>query len=214
MSDKAVWCAANAFWREPKPLVLASKSSARAALLRQTRIPFSVEAAAIDERTVEAPLRQSGSDAPAIAAHLARAKAQAVAKLRPDDLVLGADQTLALDERMFTKPADREEALAQLRALSGHEHMLHSAICVMRGSAILFETVERAQMKMRLLSEPFLVAYADAAGAALTASVGAYQVEGLGIHLFESIAGDHSTILGLPLIPLLAFFRRTGSLLG
>jgi septum formation protein len=205
---------ANAFWQEPKPLVLASKSSARAALLRQTRIPFFVEAAAIDERAVEAPLRKSGADARAIAAHLARAKAQAVAKLHPDHLVLGADQTLALDARMFTKPADRDEARTQLRALSGREHMLHSAICVMRGSAILFETVETAQMKMRSLSEPFLVAYADAAGAALTASVGAYQVEGLGVHLFDAIAGNHSTILGLPLIPLLAFLRAHGSLLG
>src|SRR5947209_11805885 len=145
MSDNAVSCAAaNAFWREAKPLVLASKSSGRAALLQQSRIPFKVEAAPIDERAVEAPLRRSGADARAIAAHLARAKAQAVATSYPDHLDLGADQTLALDERMFTKPADRKAALEQLRALSGREHMLHSAICVMRGSAVLFETVETA----------------------------------------------------------------------
>jgi septum formation protein len=204
----------NAFWDEPKLLVLASKSSARAALLKQTGIPFIAAAAEIDERTVEAPLRQAGAAARDIAAHLAKAKASAVASQHQDHLVVGADQTLALSHQMFTKPAHREEALEQLRALSGREHELHSAICVMRGSDILFEAIETAHMKMRPLRERFLAAYADAAGPALMASVGAYQIEGLGIHLFESMAGDHSTILGLPLTPLLAFLRRNGSLLG
>jgi septum formation protein len=206
--------AANGVWREPRPLVLASKSSGRAALLKQTGIPFLVEVASIDERAVESPLRDAGADASAIATHLARAKAEAVSHLRPDHLIVGADQTLALGSRMFNKPADRDEALAQLRALSGREHTLHSALCVMRGNDVLFETTQPALMSVRALSEPFLAAYADAAGAALTSSVGAYQVEGFGIHLFERIAGDHSTILGLPLIPLLAFFRRNGSVLG
>lgn len=205
---------ANAFWREGKPLILASKSRARAALLAQTRIPFVAEAADIDERATEAPLRRSGAGAREIAAHLARTKALAVASRHGDHIVLGADQTLALGQCMFTKPANREEALEQLRALSGQEHALDSAICLIRAGKILFETSETARMRMRSLSEPFLGAYADAAGATLTASVGAYQVEGVGIHLFESIAGDHSTILGLPLIPLLAFLRRNGSLLG
>jgi septum formation protein len=204
----------NAFWREPKSLVLASKSSARAALLKQTGIPFITAAAAIDERMVEAPLRQAGAAARDIAAHLAKAKAGAVAPQHRDHLVLGADQTLALGDRMFTKPAHREEALEQLRALSGREHELHSAICLMRAEDSLFETVETAHMKMRALGEPFLAAYASEVGPTLTASVGAYQVEGLGGHLFESIVGDHSTIVGLPLIPLLAFLRRNGSLLG
>ncbi|MBV8851242.1 MAG: septum formation protein Maf [Methylobacteriaceae bacterium] len=203
-----------AFWRELKPLILASQSSARADLIRQTRIPFIVEAAEIDEREAEAPLRKSGAGAREIGAHLARAKARAVAARHPDQLVLGADQTLALDDRLFTKPANREAALEQLRALSGREHQLHSAICIVRAEQVLFETIETARMQMRPLSEAFLAEYADTAGAALTASVGAYQVEGVGIHLFEHIAGDHATILGLPLIPLLAFLRRNGSLLG
>jgi septum formation protein len=205
---------AHVFWREPKPLILASKSSARAALLKQARIPFEIEAADIDERTVEAPLRGAGADAREIAAHLSRAKARSVGMLHRDRLVLGADQTLALGPGMLTKPAHREAALEQLQALSGREHALHSAVCVMRGGEILFEASETAQMKVRPLSEAFLTAYASAAGAALTASVGAYQVEGLGLHLFESIAGEHSTILGLPLLPLLAFLRRNGSVLG
>src|SRR6478672_3938719 len=182
----------NVFWGEPKPLILASKSRARAALLQQARIPFVIEAAAIDERAVEAPLRASGADARAIAAHLAQAKARALAGRHPDRLILGADQTLALNGRMFTKPTGREEALEQLRALAGREHALHSALCVAQGSNLLFETTETALM----------------------AIVGAYQVEGLGIQLFEHIDADHSTILGLPLIPLLAFLRRHGSLLG
>jgi nucleoside triphosphate pyrophosphatase len=204
----------NAFWREAKPLILASKSSARAALLRQTNIPFIIEAADLDEREAEAPLRKSGAAAREIGAHLARIKAQAVAAAHGDHIVLGADQTLALGNRMFNKPANRDEALQQLRALSGQEHDLHSAICLILAGKILFETTETARMRMRSLSEPFLAAYADAAGAMLTASVGAYQFETLGIHLFESITGDRSTILGLPLIPLLAFLRRNGSLLG
>ncbi len=206
--------AANAFWREPKPLMLASKSSARAALLRQTGIPFVVRSAEIDERAVEADLRASHADAREIAQGLARAKAQAVAAQHPDQLVLGADQTLALGSRMFHKPANREEALVQLRELSGEEHALHSALCLVRDGEILFEATEIARMQMRPLSEAFLQAYADLVGPAFTASVGAYQVEGLGIHLFERLAADHSTILGLPLIPLLAFLRRHGSLLG
>jgi septum formation protein len=205
---------ANAFWRESHPLVLASKSTARAALLKQTRIPFETQAADIDERAVELPLRDSGADPREIATHLARAKARMVATAHPNRLVLGADQTLALGRRLFTKPANRDAALEQLRALSGQEHALHSAICVMRGDDILFDTAETARMKMRALSEPFLSAYGAAAQGALTASVGAYQLEGLGIHLFEGITGDHSTILGLPLIPLLAFLRRNGSVLG
>src|SRR5947209_3856298 len=203
----------NAFWREPKPLVLASKSSARAALLKQTEIPFITAAADLDECAVEAPLREAGGAAGDIAAHLARAKAGAVAFQHRHDLVLAADQMLALGGRMFTKPASREEALEQLRALSGREHELHSALCVMRDGNILFEAIETAHMKMRPLSAPFLTAYADAAGPALMASVGAYQIEGLGIHLFESATGDHATILGLPLIPLLSFLRRNDSLL-
>jgi septum formation protein len=203
---------AEAFWREDKPLVLASKSSARAALLQQTGIPFVVRGADIDERALEAELSAAGAQA--VAQGLARAKAKAVAAEYPGRLVLGADQTLALGSRLFHKPRNREEALAQLRALAAHEHALRSALCLIRDGEILFETVETARLKMRPLSEPFLQAYADLAGPALTASVGAYQVEALGIHLFETIAGDHATILGLPLLPLLTFLRRNGSLLG
>jgi septum formation protein len=143
---------------------------------------------------------------------LARAKAQAVAAGMPDRLVLGADQTLSLGSQRFDKPADRDAACAQLRALAGRTHELHSAIAFVRNGEVIYEHVEVARMTMRAFSDRFLDAYLDAAGAAVTASVGAYQVEGAGIHLFAAIDADYSAILGLPLIPALSFLRRAGYL--
>ena len=109
--------------------------------------------------------------------------------------------------RLFGKPAGRSQAAEQLRALAGGSHELHSAVAVVRDGKILFEAVTVAQMTMRRLGEPEIDAYLDEAGEAVTSSVGAYQLEGLGVHLFERIEGDHFTILGLPLLPLLAFLR-------
>ena len=125
---------------------------------------------------------------------------------------MGADQTLALDQRLFSKPAGRAQAAVQLRALAGQSHELHSATAVARDGEILFEDVSIARMTMRPLDGAAIRAYLDAAGEAVTASVGAYQVEGLGVHLFERIEGDHFTILGLPLLPLLKFLRSQGLL--
>jgi septum formation protein len=121
--------------------------------------------------------------------------------------VVGADQTLALGQRLFSKPAGRAQASEQLRALAGQSHELHSAVAVARDGKIVFETTAVARMTMRQLSGADIGAYLDAAGEVVTSSVGAYQLEGLGVHLFERIEGDHFTILGLPLLPLLAFLR-------
>ena len=121
--------------------------------------------------------------------------------------VIGADQTLSLGERLFTKPAGRAEAAEQLRALSGRTHHLHSAVAVVRDGSVLFANIDVAAMTMRTLEEDFIHAYLDAAGESVTTSVGAYQLEGLGVHLFERIDGDHFTILGLPMLPLLEFLR-------
>jgi septum formation protein len=121
--------------------------------------------------------------------------------------VVGADQTLALGARLFSKPANRAQAAGQLRALAGRTHELHSAVAVVRDNKILFSDVAVARMTMRRLDDNAISAYLDAAGEAVTASVGAYQLEGLGVHLFERIEGDHFTILGLPLLPLLEFLR-------
>jgi septum formation protein len=200
------------FWRDTAPLILASKSAARRALLSAAGIPFEVVVAKIDERAVEARLRTQGASPQTIAAQLAREKALKVAGREPQRLVIGADQVLALEGEIFTKPADRPAATAQLLKLSGRTHALHSALCVARGEEILFETVATAKLTCRAFSADFVSRYLDVAGDAVLTSVGAYQLEGLGAHLVEQIDGDHATILGLPLLPLLAFLRRHGSL--
>ncbi len=142
-----------------------------------------------------------------IAALLAREKALWISSRQPGKYVIGADQTLALGDRLFSKPAGRAQAAEQLRALAGRVHELHSAVAVARDGKILFADISVARMAMRPLDEAGIDAYLDAAGEAVTSSVGAYQLEGLGVHLFERIEGDHFTILGLPLLPLLAFLR-------
>jgi septum formation protein len=199
-----------AFWRERDPLVLASRSSARRALLEAAGIPLELLPADLDERALE----RGASLAPgAVAQFLSREKAAAVSRARPGRLVLAADQVASLGAQRFSKAADRAMARAQLGMLSGRSHELHSAITFAQDETVLFEHVEVARLTMRPLSEAFLDAYLDAAGSAVTASVGAYQVEGLGIQLFERIEGDYFTVLGLPLISALDFLRRRGCLL-
>lgn len=197
-------------WLAEKPLVLASRSKARQTLLTVAGIPIEVCPADLDERDLEA---SASSTAPgAIAAHLARAKASAAAKLWPGRLTLGADQTLALGAERFAKPADRAAARAQLRVLCGRIHELHSAIALVKDENVLFEHVGVARLSMRPFSERFLDVYLDAAGSTATASVGGYQIEGLGIQLFERVEGDYFTVLGLPLLQVLDFLRRQGCL--
>jgi septum formation protein len=192
-------------WGGTKPLILASKSRARQALLANAGIAFEAIPAGIDERAIQLA---SALSAPGdIAALLARDKAIFVSEKHPDRFVVGADQTLILGERLFSKPSGRAQAAEQLRALAGQSHELHSAAAVARGGEILFESVSIARMTMRPLDDDAISAYLDAAGEAVTGSVGVYQLEGLGIHLFERIEGDHFTILGLPLLPLLEFLR-------
>lgn len=197
-------------WRGPA-LVLASKSAVRRIVLEATGIPVEIDPADIDERGVEARLLSPKSGPEAAATLLAREKALSVSRRRPG-LVLGADQTLALGDRRFSKPADIAAAREQLKALSGQTHALHSAAAVARDGKIAFETVSTARLSVRPLSEAFLDAYLAAAGDRVKKSVGAYQLEGLGVHLFERIEGDYFTILGLPLLPLLAHFRQAGLL--
>ncbi|NPU68603.1 septum formation inhibitor Maf [Bradyrhizobium sp. 83012] len=192
-------------WCGDEPLVLASQSRARRLLLENAGLACEAVPADVDERAIQS---EAGLVAPyEVALHLATAKARAVAAIRPGSYVLGADQTLALGERMFNKPAGRQQAMHQLLALAGRTHALHSAIAVVRNGEVLFSHVAVAWMTMRTLSESDVAAYLDTAGQAVMSSVGAYQLEGLGVHLFDRIDGDHFTILGLPLLPLLAYFR-------
>jgi septum formation protein len=192
-------------WRGEHPLILASQSRARQMLLSNAGIDFAAVPADIDERSLQQG--SSLSDPGDIAAFLAREKALWVSARQCESFVVGADQTLALEKRLFSKPAGRAGAKEQLRALAGRSHELHSAVAVARAGKILFESRAIARMRMRPLSEAAIDGYLDEAGEAVTSSVGGYQLEGLGIHLFERIEGDHFTILGLPLLPLLAFLR-------
>ena len=197
-------------WRGAQPLVLASRSASRHAMLTAAGLPIEISLPDLDERAVEAA---AGPLEPAkVAMLLAREKAKAIAREKPGRLVIGADQTLALGPRRFDKPRDVEAARAQLGVLAGNTHQLHSAVVVVRDEEVLLDTVDTASLTMRPLSGAFLDAYLDAAGPAVLESVGAYQLEKLGIHLFARIEGDHFTILGMPLLPLIAFLRKAGCL--
>jgi len=193
-------------WLGKDPLILASQSRTRQMLLANAGIAFEAIAADIDERAVQ---KNSGLSAPGeIAKCLAGEKALWVSSRNPGRYVVGADQTLALGDRLFNKPAGRAAAAEQLRSLAGQRHELHSAFAIAHDGQILFADVSIAEMSMRSLGESEIKTYLDQAGEAVTTSVGAYQLEGLGVHLFERIEGDHFTILGLPLMPLFAFLRR------
>jgi septum formation protein len=197
-------------WLASQPLVLASRSEARRGMLEAAGIPLEIVAAETDERGIE---QEAAGRAPQdIAALLARAKAKAVAASRPGRLVIGGDQTLALGARLFAKPQSRADAREQLRALRGKTHALHSAVAVMRDGEMLFEHADSGRMTMRGFSDEFLEAYLYAAGAAAETSVGGYQWEKLGVQLFDRVEGDHFTILGLPLLPLIAWLRQSGLL--
>ncbi len=192
--------------RGKKPLILASQSRARKMLLANAGFSFEAIPADIDERGVQQASELSSPGE--IAKLLAREKAVWVSARKAGQYVIGADQTLALGTRLFNKPDGRAAAAGQLRILAGQTHELHSAIAVALDGKIVFETVAVARMSMRPLSGEEIRLYLDEAGEAVTTSVGAYQLEGLGVHLFERIEGDHFTILGLPLFPLLDFLRR------
>jgi septum formation protein len=193
-------------------IILASGSQTRIRLLENACLRFIATAAPVDERTVEKPLRDRGATSVEIAAALAAAKALAVSKSEKDALVIGADQVLDLDGRQWSKAASRYDAAAQLRALSGKTHSLVSAVAAARGGEVVWRHTAEARLTMRSLTDGDIAAYLARVGDAAVASVGAYQIEGPGIRLFERIEGDYFTILGLPLLPLLAFLRQLGEI--
>ena len=202
---------ASRLWLHDTPLLLASTSATRRMLLEGAGLPVETQAPGIDERAVEAA---AGAIQPAgLAAGLAQAKAAAVATRMPGRIVIGADQVLELDGAVLHKPADEEDARAHLARLAGRTHALHTAVALAEGGAVVESIVDTARLTMRPLSPEAIATYVAMAGkAVVTASVGAYQLEAPGIHLFETVEGDHTTILGLPMIPLLALLRERGHL--
>lgn len=198
-------------WKLDQPLMLASTSATRLHLLRSAAIPVETTSPDVDERAIENRLQERNMTPDLVALELASAKGAQVSSQMPDRLIVAADQTLALDAGQFHKPCDADEARAQLQKLSGLTHALHSAVVCYRNGHRLFAHVETAHLTMRKLGPAFMDAYLAAAGEAVTRSVGGYQLEGLGVHLFERVEGDHSTILGLPLLPLLAYLRTAGA---
>jgi len=193
-------------------LLLASQSATRRRMLEAAGVPFETGAAALDEEEAKAGLAAAGFEPRDMAEMLAEMKAKSVAA-PADALVIGADQTLELDDgTMLSKPGSREEALAQLRALSGRTHYLHSAAVIAERGERVWGEAESVAMTVRPLGEDFLRDYLDREYEAVRSNVGGYRVEGLGAQLFEEIDGSHFAILGLPLLPLLAYLRTRGLL--
>ncbi|TPK20868.1 Maf-like protein [Mesorhizobium sp. B2-5-9] len=194
--------------------VLASGSPFRKAMLVDAGVDIEAVPATLDERALEAPLQDSGASPEDVALVLAEAKATEVSERRPGALVLGCDQTLSLGDEVFHKPADMEGARRHLLALSGKTHQLNSAAVLVRDGKVLWRHVGIASMTMRKLDPAFIGRHLARVGVKALSSVGAYQVEGEGIQLFEKIEGDHFTIVGLPLLPLLAELRALGAIDG
>lgn len=201
--------------QRPEPrLILASASATRRTLLANAGLSFATEVAAVDEATVRAAARQEGSSADDAALLLAELKGRRVAQRHPDALVIAADQILVCGDVWFEKPADVAAARAQLLALRGRTHVLVTAVLCLRGGAQVWRHVARPALTMREFSDVFLDAYLEAEKDAVLGSVGAYRLEGLGVHLFARVNGEYSAILGLPLLPLLGFLRQHGVVVG
>ena len=204
------------------PLVLASRSVTRQTMQRQAGLTITVQPSSLDEAAFKAELRaqMSATPAPELAGALARAKAEAVAQSQfpepagPSAWVIGADQVLSCDGELFDKAPDLAAAKVILQRLQSRRHELHAAVCVIHhnesGNMVPWQHVSTAQLWMRRLSDDFITGYLDRAGPSVLWSVGCYQIEGLGTQLFESVEGDHFTILGLPLLPLLHYLRTAG----
>jgi septum formation protein len=191
-------------------LVLASASPFRRRMLEAAGLPFRVVPAEVDESAVRQ--RITTPDLARVADTLAQAKAVAVSKAHPDTLVIGADQVLAFGDQLFNKPKDLHEARAQLKSLRGHAHHLHAAAALAQAGKVLWSHTETARLVMRSFSDAFLDRYLAEMGGRACQTVGAYEIEGRGIQLFERIEGDSFTIIGLPLLPLLAELRARGAI--
>lgn len=195
-------------------IILASGSPFRKKMLEDAGISFEVARPEIDERAVESAVEGSGLTPGDLASILAEAKALDVSQRAPGKLVIGTDQTLSLGDEVFHKAKDMEEARRRLLALSGQTHQLNSAVVIVRDGDVVWRHVAVAHLTMRELDPGFIGRHLSSVGEIALSSVGAYQIEGKGIQLFERIDGDHFTIVGMPLIPLLAKLRDLGAIDG
>jgi septum formation protein len=195
-------------------LILASASAIRKTLLANAGLTFAVEPAGIDERATLAALQAAAPGVPVakLSVALAVAKAQEVSRRYPGALVIGADQMLDFENELLDKAADAAAARAMLLRLRGKSHHLHSGVALVRDGQYLWQHVQSAELRVRPFSDVWLAGYIAKAGNALTHSVGAYQLEGLGAQLFERVDGDYFTVLGLPLVALLGELRKQGVL--
>ena len=194
-------------------IVLASASATRRAMLERAGLVVEIDSPRTDEDKIKRSMRAGGFDAAAMAEALAEQKARGVARRHAGTLVLGADQILECDGKSFDKPNDLDTARNQLHELSARQHELVSAACIVQDGERLWHVVDRARLWIRPLGEEFIEGYLRAIGDAAFTGPGSYQVEGLGAQLFQRVEGDHFTILGLPLLPLLDFLRARGVLL-
>ena len=193
-------------------LILASESASRQALLHSAGIIFTARPAHIDEASIKRSARAEGATAEELAVLLAELKATRISALAPEAVVIGADQILVCDDVWFDKPASLEQAREHLRHLRGKMHSLVTAIVCMRSAGRLWHHIVQPRLTMRPFSDAFLEDYLALEGDAVLRTVGAYRLEGPGVHLFERIEGEHSAILGLPLLPLFEFLRQHGVL--
>ncbi len=194
-------------------IILASKSLARRRVLEGAGVRFTWRDAGVDEDALKSKALRDGLDAAALARALAEAKARATSRAAPSDaVIIGCDQVLAQDGRLFDKPASMDEARAHLQAFGGQTHQLISALCMMQSGAVVWSHTATADMHVRPLSEAFIDGYLQGEGECILSSVGAYLLEGAGAQLFERIDGDYFTVLGLPLLPLLEELRKRGIL--
>jgi len=188
-------------------LVLASQSAARRALLQAAGLAFEAVVSGVDEGPLKDRLAAAGAGGDDIAEALAEAKALAISRMRPGDLVIGADQILEADGGLRDKPVDLADARARLRELRGTEHRLRTSVVAARNGEIVFRDSATPRLRMRDLTDREIDAYLDAVGDAALASVGAYMIEGPGLRLFDAVEGRHDAILGMPLLGLFAFLR-------
>ena len=194
----------------PPPLILASASQSRRQILATAGLDFAIEPSGVDEDEVKLSLLGERAKPRDIATTLAEMKATRVSARRGGAMVIGADSTLACNGRLFDKPPTMAAARKQLLALRGQTHELFSSVVVARGGERLWHWAERARLTTRPFNDSFVDAYLARAGKDVLTSVGAYQLEGLGAHLFTRVDGDYFTILGLPLLPLLTFLAGHG----